>query len=587
MYSSEYKEVQKIVVDAFNSIVISDKNTNRSNWNTILMERGIVIDFIPTSDEVKFLKSLFKLMQINTLFSKEERINCSVEDLLYKQFLHYIEVYGLGTPGVFNLEVKQGVIIPIRYVRGISFNTLTDLIHKLIYSNAPIKDVNAIVKVIRYFEIPYDITMVANNEVKMALFVPGRDVLTNGDDVVRYIVYKHTGKTMLIKDKATIQMIKTISSFDRNVLANLLEKYAYILASVFNRHKKILLTLKSKGFAKQINKISRLSKTHHRPLYQSISKRFLATAVKIREDNKVRELVNQLSLRDKFKMLNLISYKVEGHREDIYVIRNGKIFIDSNPTSYNRSDLVRIESIILESLSVDLEPLRHKKILLDQMIDYGLPVSRKQTLGQLPYGTRIVVNSNDPISVGIHWKGHADIDLSAIDENGKRIGWGSYYGYTDTKIVYSGDVTYGGDGAMEFMTSPNNDETYSVMFNMFHGESNYPVDIVVGTGGKKQWINNVVVSAEMIAESKQMVIGTVVNNEFVVYGGRVNDSRVSGGSQERVLVNRGKAYYYTVKVLFDLLQIKYDDVAETGVDYDHNLQYNQFTLDKLETLLLN
>ena len=56
--------------------------------------------------------------------------------------------------------------------------------------------------------ISFDINMIANNEMRIALFDAKTMKFDSGDDVVRYLIYKTTGKTLLIKSSEVIDEVK-------------------------------------------------------------------------------------------------------------------------------------------------------------------------------------------------------------------------------------------------------------------------------------------------------------------------------------------------------------------------------------------
>ena len=271
---------------------------------------------------------------------------------------------------------------------------------------------------------------------------------------------------------------------------------------------------------------------------------------------------------------------------DAFVIRNGKVHLAKNRPILRQDKLRDIASDVLESLREDLSHLNGVSILLDANVDYGLPVSRKQVIGQLPFGTTVTPNGVT-ISAGIYWEdrwGARDLDLSAIDSNGHRIGWGQYSGYTGQEIVFSGDVTQAHDGAMEFMTASRaHPKTYALFVNIFAGEEGTKFALVVGSKSKDKWIEAPVLREVGQLESRGNIIGFVQNGQFVVYTCRLNNAAWSVGSKEAAIVSKGLAFW-TVKRLFDSLNIPYSLAREVGRNYTHDLTYQGFSLDKLESM---
>lgn len=577
------------ILDLFKAMVVTRSGAQNVDWAPY----GLVLDFVPSYSQATVLEEYFKPLDIKTLFTREQRDQGDTFELIQKQLLNYLETYVLNQPGLFDLEVSSGSIVKMTYVRGITASELGDMIRELLYRNAPIADVVTLGKIIKHYGVEYDVNKIANNEARVALFDPAKDTFENGDDTVRYICYLATGSCQIIKSKEMIQAVVAIAAM---FPVTFLERHELQLAQVFNRHKRIIMALKANSvqnpFAKAlgngsrrsvINRISRLSKRAHVPLRESVNKVFVAKAI---ADDIDMSVLDKITLRDKLKYLNLLAYKRMQKTTDAFIVRNGKIHIEPNRKVWDHKDIDRVERAVLVSLGKDLEHLKDKRILLDPRVRYGLPTSRNQAVGQLPFGTRVNVGS-DRISAGVYWEnswGATDLDLSTIDQNGERVGWGMYSGYAkDAKITFSGDVTYADHGAMEFMTSK--DQDYGLFVNIFSGQNGANCEVVVGgdADGSK-WISDVFIREKTKLASRGMVIGFVRGNEFTVWQGRIGNNRVSGNAEPYVA--RGMCEFWTVNDLFDHLDIKFDvDKAENTV-YDYDVTYEGFSYDKLEGLLL-
>jgi len=575
MYS---KTAQLNVLSLFNAMVVDNATDEIDTSN--LEKFGVITNFKPDANQKLALAELYKPLPIRTLFGRVERDTASVLSLITKQLLHYIEVYGLNRPGLFDLEVEEGTVVSLRYVRGVTVAELEKMVQNLLYSNAPIKDSSVVENIIKEFKLSYDVNKIANNELRVLLYDVKQHAFTSGDDAVRYMVYLATSETMLIKSRKVVESMKL-----SKVTEAFLEKHERPLAQVFNRHKPLILAVKNKATRSVINRISRLSKTQHVPVFEPIGKRFVALALANKAD---ASALKKVGIRDKFKMLNLLEYKMKGHDTDAFIIRNGKVHLESGRAVQDRKALEGVRGMILFSLEEDFAKLAGKKILLDKGVDYGLPVSRKQTIGNLPFGTTVTVDDGR-ISAGVYWEnewGARDLDLSTIDRSGHRTGWGSWSGYSKTNpVTFSGDVTSAHDGAMEFMTST--DVSYGLFVNIFSGNNGSGFELVVGTDGKDRWIKNVQIRERGKLDSRGNVIGFVDGNKLTVYQGRLNDNRWSVDNKAGAVVARGTAEFWTVGKLFDTIGIEYVTQSEEGVEYDFDLRYANFSYDKLEALLLN
>jgi hypothetical protein len=573
--------VELAVLDLFKVMVVQPRQKNGVEINASMSTNGVVLDFIPTAHQERVIKSVYKPLPIRTLFSVEEVQESTPGELIAKQVFHYIEVYGLDEPGLFNLEVKKGEILPMVFIRGVTVDELGEMVRELLYRNAPVKDAESIMTIINAYEIEYDINQVANNELRVLMFDPAKDIFQSGDDAVRWIVKQTTDQSLLIKSREVIMNVG-MNSF--KITEDFLIGHEVPLARVFNRHKKLIVGLKSNPKLKRVvNRIARRSKTAHVPIRESINKVFLARARDPEFDTSVLE---KISVRDKFKYLNVLAFKRMQLDVDAFIIRNGKIHIEPNRSVWKLRELDAVENEVLQSLEKDLAHLKGKNILLDPMVDYGLPISRKQTVGQLPFGTQITI-AGEKISSGIYWEnswGARDLDLSTVDPEGNRTGWGQYSAYSRSNpVTFSGDVVDAREGAMEFMTSNKHD--YGLFVNIFSGEIGCEAEIVIGTGGKNRWIKDVAVREKTTLDSRGMIVGFVKDKTFTVWKGRLNNSRISGG--QKALVQKGMAANWTAQTLFTYLGVDYNTKSEKDVKYDYDLSYNGFSYDKLEGLLLN
>jgi hypothetical protein len=287
-------------------------------------------------------------------------------------------------------------------------------------------------------------------------------------------------------------------------------------------------------------------------------------------------------LRDKFKYLNLLAQRRVQSDTASFKIRNGKVYTRDDRPVYSAKDIKRVELVVLDSLAEDVSYLRGRIILLDKNVDYGLPVSRKQTVGNLPFGTRVTSHGNK-ISSGMYWEnawGATDLDLSTIDLHGNRVGWGSMAGYNDEGIIFSGDLTDARNGAMEFMTSQNQD--YGLFVNIFSGKIGSEMELVVGTGRtKKHWINKVLIREKHTLNSRDSIIGFVKGKTYIAWAGRLGNSRVSGVNP---IVNESKANLWTLQRLLSALGVNFDVDRNPDIEYNYDLSYSSFSFDKLEAL---
>lgn len=579
---SKMSEVIKNVLDLFN-VMVTPRSVPVSQMDFDSVKSGFITNFVPTMGQYVVLTAKFAPLPITTLFTVEERDRAPIERLLARQILHYIEVYGLNAPGLFGLEQTNGTVANITFVRGVSVEELSELVVKLLTTNAPVKDATVIKQIIDEYkiEIP-EISKIVNNELRVILFNVDKHRFTNGDDAVRYMCYKATGETLLIKSKKVVDAVKAV-----RYSTSFLETHAVVLAQVFNRHKRLILAAKgTAGQTTVINKIARMSKKLHVPINEGFNKQFVSVALAGTWYDPAA--LEAMSLRDRFKFLNLLEYKKQQHSVDAFVIRNGRVHVEPNRPHHNIWRIERVINEVVSSLNATFSNLLiGKNILLDARVDYGLPISRKQMVGKLPFGTTVTVDN--VISSGIYWHndgGARDLDLSAIDTNGQRTGWGQYSGYDNRNpVTYSGDVTSAHNGAMEFLTSKTSfTQSYGIFVNIFNGAIGSKAEVVVGTKTRDRWIDDTVVREQIVLPGKGSIIGFVRDGKYVAYSGVLNNNAVSGNAKSQAIVARGTAQFWTVRKLFDTLGVLYDTERQPDVEYDYDLTYSQFSVDKLEKM---
>lgn len=575
---------EKQTIDLFKVVVIDEKQRVKKLF-TDNVSLGYVTDFKPTQAQASVLATSFAPLPVTTLFTVEERKTGDIHALILKQILHYVEVYGLDAPGLFDLEVTKGKTVSIANVRGVTTDELGAMVRKLLYANAPVRELEALTEIIRHYELAYDLKQVANNEARIRLYRDG-DKFDNGDDAVRYIVYKATDDSLLIKSP---KVIAAVEENAKRISLSFLAAHEAVLAKVFNRHKRLLIAIKNNGNKTAINRISRLSKDLHVPIIPAINKTFIAKAL----SDQIRDyaVLDQISLRDKFKYLNLLEWRRLGRSDDVFVVRNGKAHLEADRQTYAPEQIDHLKLLVLNSAHKNLHHLKGKRILLDGNVDYGLPSTQKQMLGNLPFGTQVSVAGNT-IASGIYWEnrgGARDLDLSSVNENGERTGWGQYSGYDrNNAITFSGDVTDARDGAMEFLTSAVKEKLlYGIYVNIFNGEEGAEASLVVGHQTEKKWINGAVVREKFKLPSKQSILGFVSGGKFLVYALRTSNSRVSGGEITKRLIAKGLAPSWTVRKLLDTAGIAYDTEENGKQPYDYDLRYSSFSIDKLENMLFN
>ncbi len=264
----------------------------------------------------------------------------------------------------------------------------------------------------------------------------------------------------------------------------------------------------------------------------------------------------------------------------MFIIRNGKTWVEGGRPIYDVSLIDEVERRVIESIRAQVFPLKGKVIVLPENIDYGLPTTRKQSVGHLPFGTKVTLEAGQ-LSSGVYWRndwGAKDLDLSAVDENGHRVGWGALSGYSKGSIAFSGDIVGAPNGAMEFLTS--DDVSYGLFVNIYAGQVGCEGELLVGQRSSDKWIERTEVRERFKLGSRGNLIGFVNNREFTVFLGRLGQSRTTFDVNTTV-IKKGKSYVWTVKKLLDACDVPWYSESDRS---DHDLSYSGFTFDKLDSL---
>lgn len=390
----------------------------------------------------------------------------------------------------------------------------------------------------------------------------------NNVEFLRYVIYKTTNETLLIKNKLMVSKIKS-SNFNPNKLFNDfgLEK----LSEIFNRFKPLFLAYKNKC-PHTINRISKLSKINHKPLIENpINK--LTTKLLTNDDLK---WLDNASIFHLFKSLQALNTRIQGQDVFTYKIRNGKSWLREKKTDKKYLE-INFEFIL--SYIKNKYNFKNKTFYFPEDIEYPLPTSEKMFVGNIPTGTKF---EGEKLCIGVYWEnswGANDLDLSAININGK-VGWNADYNQNND-LYYSGDITSAPNGALEYLYSKGKNNSI-IKLNVYKGNPNCDYKIVIGKGdeiNKKYMMNPEMVFAEIKTKSiqKQNIIGFLLDNTFILLNSGAGELQVSN---TRKFDSQIKSFIFQYK---NQLTFKWliEQLGGEIVDKECNCDYN-FSLDNLE-----
>lgn len=490
--------------------ILLDQDISKELFDEVVKQYGID-GFILNQT---FHKSLEKV-------AKEDIITLYIE-----QIVHYFTTYGYEQLEITDGQVyvpNENLEVPVLeegtkliYISWISITELkrrvTDLaISGIALSKQSVKDVVTLSD-----HITVDIEEIKNKEVRTMLYSKNDIVPKNNIEFLRFLIFKLTGSSLLIKDENTINKLK--NSGKDEILKYLDQyncKYGLIpLSEIFNRYKPLFLALKrdpksisyswetksdkernaitAKSINKIINNISKLSKNYHKPFIDNNKlSNFKKTIKDLSRHTKqiakleLNDILNENSLYNVIKVGNYVNFENNQYSHvpsHAYKVRNGKVFVKEEIKSLLGDSWVNdtIKENIIRRIRKNVGG---KTIFIPKDINYALPQSEKQFIGNIPFNSSVDFDKNKGILVGIHWLNlednrcecRVDLDLKLVS-NKYQIGWNTLYRDENRDLLFTGDVTdakIDQGGACEYIYVDGNLENTIMTFKV----NNYTIDV--------------------------------------------------------------------------------------------------------------
>ena len=436
----------------------------------------------------------------------------------------------------------------------------------------------------------FNIDVIANREA-LTILCDALGIAPNKKfDLFRYIMYKTTGSTLIIKNKATINaIIRSTTQFDFNTLS---EKQLISLSSIFYRFKPLFLafkkTYKGRAYystpitsrnASVINKIRRMAPKYHTPLEESVISTMLG---KVYDSTVLIETATKMNTFQIIRLMNTIIERLNHTDEKaMYIIRNGKMFVkDSKSYSGMIMYYVTVFNILKNELVSRLsEKATYVKYPKNMVL--ACPTSEKNFVGDLPFGTYMDLQNADSF-VGIYWReewGTHDFDLSVLSLDGNKIGWNADYYSNNQDIVYSGDMTSARPEATEIMLFKKGAQDGLVMVNRYNGRDGSKFRFFGGVEPNMNLKRNYIVdpnfikfSADVVSDTTQQTLGLLNMGRFYVMALGSGNSIVSAqkGSTQNERYNasvlKAKSYLKLKDILPTAGFIDVDSVEELPKD---------------------
>lgn len=424
--------------------------------------------------------------------------NADYRQLIVEQALHYLSTYGresfgLGAAPVVpteSFELPDNQPLPVEsltILRMVDAEVANDIVeHTLTTVAAPHK--NDMVFYNTYCEnttlLP---EKVKSNELRTLLYTVKNLYPEDEDEFVRYLLYRSIGSTLVIKNKKTIKTIKYAmkdGQIARFVLTGFQKANLSKLARNFLRLKPIYLAFKTPDTASYINKIRRLADTYHKPM-SDLRVANLSNLFYQGEKEKAEKVIEKMTMRELIKVHNFANMNriYQGSVIEAYNIRNGKIHLEEGKdrtVGFVGADSMD-EFLVQELCNRTNHKLDGKIFFVPSYIDYCVPVSEKQFIGNIPYGTKF--SFPNTVSLGIFWENYknerTDLDLHLTTPS-NAFGWNGSYRDGERTVLYSGDMTDATNGAAEafYANYSKFDEPYILSANNFTGMPDVPFKFI-------------------------------------------------------------------------------------------------------------
>jgi len=469
--------------------------------------------------------------------------------------------------------------------------------------------IDDVIEVATFVEVnEKDISNIKNKEVKTALYDYLNLFPENPVEFLRYIVFKATNKTLLIKNSDLIDEIKGKKNLNIiKILDEYKKKYSLEkLAEIFYRFKPIFLAFRTNKKLKTIiNKIRKLAVENHKPMPEDYLNTITSKLKKNEriDKTKLTEELNRVNIFRKIRLAYALKFRTKDVNSILYKIRNGKGY--ATDFDFKKKGGIKVTlDIVLDSIVKDVSKnVKGKKIYIPEYINYSLPSTEKQFTGNFPSGTYVSVPKD--MIVGVNWKNvkshRVDLDLSVISKD-EKIGWDARYRTNSGNILFSGDMTdaCGQNGATElFYIKKQVKKSLILLVNYYNFDNDVevPFKIIVAKeeakGFEKNYMvnsNNLISVAESKIDQKQKILGllvtTLTGSRFYFVETYIGKSITSSNSE---FVEHSRKYlfdfYQNTINLKDILDKAGAKIVEDKTKADIDLSPEELEKDSILNLL--
>lgn len=583
--------------------IVDPKIYNSYSINDITLLLRTIEKYIITSYE-NWNNSFYKSWSI---LEKRSDFRLKIE-----QILHYITTYGFEAMGIKSsfVYIPRGEVelpelekdISFLFIKALTVEETEKKLNELIQSGIAMSEQTQIDILNIYNQVGFDASIIEkcrNKELKSKLYKEYDLIPKNATEFLRYVITESTGNSLVIKDPSTISAIKECDNAYKVVSSFMKYKDSYSLiplSKFFYRYKPLFLAFKSYSELKPIiNRIRKLAVKYHKPMHPDLLNDITdkLNNQKPIDYSAFYKALNKVNAFRKIRLLYALQNMVDQNKEIVYKIRNGKSYATNRKLTFNIDELRYVKNRIYTCIIEDLKKIIDKKLFyIPNNINYALPATEKQFIGNIPSGSS--VNTNKDMVIGIHWYNQhtrrVDLDLSLIDISGAKYGWDAQYRNGTRTVLFSGDITDAPipNGASEFYYFKGiQDGSYLINLNFYNAsdfnDKEIPFHIVIGQSNNyninSNFIldpNGILLQAPSSMDKKQKVLGLVLiengKGTFYFSESKVGGGRTSKGTDislihQRFLLNTLKNSINFKQVLKDAGAKFTNDVKECDYDF--------------------
>lgn len=492
-------------------------------------------------------------MKYNSTFYKtwSDVENKSRMELLIDQLIHYMSTYGTDFSGnayVPNVYDGEPEWTTYKVISNITYTDLFDKCYDMLCSGIALKSEtvkNLTEYIIEWCEFIGEPSHYPNldnikNREAMVILSDRLGILPcDGQKLFAFLVYKATGETMIIKNRAMRTLIKRNLSKIDEMFLTMADNQLIALAGVYNRYKELFLAMKNQFTRTTINKIARLSKKYHKPMVRG----YWENILNMTPDQIMKTIHLHINEVSNFKLIQLMQAVQERllvaneNGQNMYLVRNGKIYVKdaaiTNSTEGAARKYIQWHQIYLMCRTQLIANLSKKKcaVKFPEYYELPCPTSEKNFIGNFPMGTSCKLGKESVI--GIYWRndwGTRDFDLSYEGIDGTRIGWNHDFKTNNGNVIFSGDMTDAPNGANEVIKFTGDNIVNGIVnVNRYNGQPGSKYRLFFGIDTRKNPFdkkmdkymvdpNNIQLEAEMNqGDMSQQALGIILNGKFYFF----------------------------------------------------------------------